>query len=84
MRPKASGECPETTRLRQEFEQHKRELAGFTSAQFEEADFKIVQQFTSGQRDPPENRFAENQTQRDLKKGIQEMEELREFAYELR
>ena len=84
MRPHAPGECPETSRLRQEFNHYKRKLNEHSSAQFEPVDFQRIQQFTSGRLDPPENRFTENQTQHDLREGIREMEDLLQSAYELR
>ncbi len=72
VRPKTCGESPETCRLRGEFEQIKRKLAALPAT----SQSALAQAFVSGRRDPPQNTFAENQTQRQLREGIQEMEDL--------
>ena len=72
VRPKTCGESRETCRLRGEFEQIKRKLSALPPA-LQTGD---VQAFVSGRRDPPQNVFAENQNQWQLREGIQEMEDL--------
>jgi hypothetical protein len=76
MRPKDSGESPQTRGLREDFRYYKGKLGGLSLQDLDPEQLHLVQEFTSGRRDPPENILRENQTQHDLREGIQEMEDL--------